>query len=128
MHVDSAGLFTGFRRGSCMIPFRSAVLKFLCSNPQDGKNRTTSCTAKHDHSLSRRSLRGHLQSDWEAIANQFEFLKPVNLDDLIPENQECDICQNSLALLRTTAQVLERALLFPAIAFWKGVPRGLNYS
>lgn len=34
-------------------------------------------------------------SDWKAIVEVLEFLKPADLDDIKPENQECDICRES---------------------------------
>lgn len=36
---------------------------------------------------------GTSRADWEAIVNQGDVLKPVDLDDIEPENRECDICR-----------------------------------
>lgn len=36
---------------------------------------------------------GTSRAEWEVIVNQGDGLKPVNLDDIEPENRECDICR-----------------------------------
>lgn len=38
---------------------------------------------------------GTSRSEWEAIVQELDFLKPVKLEDIKPEDQECDICQES---------------------------------
>lgn len=38
---------------------------------------------------------GTSRSEWEAVVQELEFLKPVKLEDIKPEDQECDICRES---------------------------------
>ncbi|MCJ1264445.1 hypothetical protein MMC22_004317 [Lobaria immixta] len=38
---------------------------------------------------------GTSKSEWEAIACQLELMRPVKVDHIEPENQQCDICRES---------------------------------
>lgn len=38
---------------------------------------------------------GTSTSDWKAIVDQMEFLKPIKLNDIEPKDQNCDICRGS---------------------------------
>lgn len=38
---------------------------------------------------------GTSRSEWEDVVKQLDFLKAVKLDDIEPDNQECDICRES---------------------------------
>lgn len=47
-------------------------------------------TLAHDEAYA-----GTSKAEWEAIACQLEFMKPVELDDIESNNQQCDICRES---------------------------------